>query len=368
LEAGPEEQAAAKRAAAKAVLERRLAQRNLRLVVFVAGLAGAVIAVLIIINPAVEASIESKVPTGTIELVGNVTSKPVLAKLGAFELGWNPFGPQQAHPINAQSIVLKMPLSPVDCRRLAHVVGVCGGDPIPPVRHLESLRVAASERALRASLIASVAPRAELEPIGEIAHRGAPFEWSLRSYSPSLGVRLSCEHRIAVEVTSIFNRPGSAKRSHTVTCRPGGANYRVRILDTWQSVTNIGFQRVLQFHASATADQGAVTIGHGTLAIDDDSEPLDGPTLVALSSEHGSTLSSWVVSPNGNDPVEVELKAPRASHALVDADERTPNAFERIPIELRIAFLAPLLAGLVGVSGRAIRKLRPWERTDAKEE
>lgn len=365
---GAEEQAAAEQQASKAAEERRTAYRNLGLVVLAAGLAGAVIAVLIVVNPAVEASIESNVPTGTIELVGDVTSKPVLAKLGVLELGWNPFGPQKAHPIKAQSILLKMHISPVGCERLAQIGGVCGAGPTPPLRHLESLRLEAGEQSLRASVTASATSRSELEPIGETAHRGAPFEWSLRNYSPSLTVRLSCEHRIAVEVTAPSDRPGSAKRGRTVTCDPGGVNYRVQVIDAGSTVTNIGFHRVLQFHSSATADEGAVTVRHGTLSVDGDSGPLKGPTLVELSSDPGSTLSSWVVSPAGNSPDEVELKARQASHALVDGDEWTPNTFERIPLELRIALLAPLLAGLLGASAKAIRKLRPWERNDAKEE
>ena len=365
---GAEERSSAKRHASEVAEERRVAYRNLKLVLVAAGLAGGIIAVLIIINPAVEASIESRVPTGTIELAGHVASKPVLARLGVLELGWNPYGPQKAHPIKAQSVLLKMHLSPVDCKRLALIGGVCGRGPAPPLRHLESLRLAASEQSLRTSVTASEASRSELEPIGEMAHRGAPFEWSLRNYSPLLTVRLSCEHRIAVEVTAVSDRPGSAKRGPTVTCRPSGVNYSVRIVDAGPTVTNIGFHRVLQLHSNATADEGAVTIKHGTLSVDGDSEPLKGPTRVDLSSEPESTLSSWVVSPIGNAAAEVELKAPQASHALVDGDEVTPNEFERIPIELRIALLAPLLAGLLGASTNAIRKLRPWERKDAKEE
>jgi hypothetical protein len=360
------------RAAAERRAERRAASWNLAWAALAVGLTAAAVAGLIIVNPTVAASVETDVPAGTIELVGNVTSQPVLAKLGVLELSWNPFGRQGADPIKAQSIWLKMSLARADCERLARIEGACGAGQGPPLRHLESLRVAAADPAtepsLYASVTASTAPRFELEPIGPATHQGPPFEWSLRNHSPSLAVRLSCEHRTTVEVTALSDPPGTPERDDTATCIPGGVAYRVEILDAGPTVTNVAFHRVLHFQSKASADRGAVTIGQGTLAVDGDSGRLKGPTRVALSAAPGSTLSSSVFSPLDKASAQIKLKAPQASHAQVGGNERTPNAFERIPSEVRIAVLAPWLALLLGVSTRAIRKLRPWKGNDANED
>lgn len=359
---GPDvgERAAAEEAAA----ERHTACRNLVAAALAAGVAGAVVMGLILINPAVEASFETEVLAGTLELVGGVTSKPILAKLGVLELGWSSFGAQSAHPIEGQSVLLKMHLSPAGCKRLAQIAGACRTGRVVPLHRLESLRLAASEQSLRASVTASAAPRTELEPIGEKVHSGAPSEWSLRSYSPAVSVQLNCEHRIAIEVTALSDRPGIPKSGRTVACSPGGPNYRVAIVDAGPIVTNIAFHRVLQFQMNATAKEGAIAVRHGTLWVDGDVEPLKGPASVSITAEPESTLSSSVISPAEKEPAEVVLSAPRASHAQVNGEERTPDAFERIPIELRLAFLAPLVVGLLGVSTRAIRKLRPWRKSD----
>jgi hypothetical protein len=363
---GPARHAAGETAAAAA--ERHAACRTLGAAALAAGVTGAVVVALILINPAVEASVETSVPAGTIELAGDVTSQPVLAKLGVLELGWTPFGPQSAHPIKAQVVLLKMHLSSPGCERLAQIAGACGVGPAVPLRHLESLRLAATEQSLRASVTASAAPRTELEPIGERARSGSPSEWSLRNYSPAVSIELNCEQRVAIEVTALSDRPATPKRGRTVACSPGGPSYRVAIVDAGRTVTNIGFHRLLQFQMNAAAEEGALAVGHGRLRVDGDVGPLEGGALVGIAAEPGSTLSSSVVSPAEKGAAEVVVTASQASRAQVGGEERTPNEFERIPIELRLAFLAPLAVGLLGMSTRAIRKLRPWERNHAPSE
>lgn len=347
--------------------ERRSTCRRLGLVLLAAGVTGAVVAALIVDNPAVEASIETEVPAGPIELSGHVTSKPILAMVGGLELTWNPFGARQGPPVNAQLILLEMHLSPSECARLAQVGGACGSDQAPPLRHLESVEVEAAQRSLHASVDASPASRSELEQHGETAHRGAPFEWSLTSDTPSLAIRLSCGQPLAVGFSVASTRPGRPLRFQSVTCSPAGVMYRLRVIDESPTETTVGFDRVRQFQSAAIADRGKVTVVHSTSSVDGDSSELDKLTPVALEAEPGSTVSSRVISPVGKVPAEVALRAPRAAHALVAGDEKTPDELERLPpllIGLLVTWALFLLRELVKV----LRELRPWRRDDATTE
>jgi hypothetical protein len=349
------------------VAERRSTWRRLGLVFLAAGATGAVVAALIVDNPAVEASIETEVPAGPIELAGHVTSNPILAKVGALELTWNPFGAQQGPPVKAQLILLEMHLSPSECARLAQIGGACGSDHAPPLRHLESLGVEATQRSLHTSVNASSASRSELEQHGETAHRGAPFEWSLRSYTPSLAISLSCGQPLAVSFSAGSTRPGKPLRIRSVTCSPAGVLYRLRVMDEGPTETTVGFDRVRQFQSAAFADWGKVTVQHGTSSVDGDSSELDKLTPVALQAEPGSTVSSRVVSPVENAPAEVVLRAPRAAHALVAGDEKTPDELERLP-PLLTGLLVSWSLTLLGALVKVLLELRPRRRNDATTE
>ncbi|MFT3864075.1 MAG: hypothetical protein QM729_07375 [Solirubrobacterales bacterium] len=337
----------------------------LALILLAAALSGGIVAALIVINPAVEASIETELPLGPLELGGNVTSKPIVARVGTLHLGWNPYGPQRAHPIRRQSVSLDVHLSRQDCRRLAQIGGACGPDHAKPLRDLESLRVQGFSRSLHVGVNASASPRAEVEQVGETAHRGAPFEWNLRNYAPTLAITLSCAQALAIDVTAESSHPGPRLPSQPVTCRPRGVRYDLEIIDEGPIVTTVGFDRVRQFQSVASADRGGVTIGHGTVSVDGDSSPLAKPTTVALDAEPRSSVSSQVVSPAANAPTEVSLTSREASHMLVGEEERTPDEFDRIPEGVRYGVPIPIAASLLGALVSLIFRSRRRQNLDA---
>jgi hypothetical protein len=133
-------------------------------------------------------------------------------------------------------------------------------------------------------------------------------------------------------------------------------------------VTTVGFHRVRHFQTRAGADQGKVSIEHGTLSVDGDSRPLGKLTAVELHPDSGSTILARVVSPTASAPSNVILRAEKASQTLVDGDDKTPDQLERLP-GVAIALLVPWAVYLLGAATRLSIKLWPWwRRNDAEAE
>jgi hypothetical protein len=360
---GAEEQAAA---AARAA-ERRSTWQKLGVVVLAAGVTGAAVLALIVDNPAVEASIEGELPIESIELAGNVTSQPTLATLGGIELGWDPYGPGDGATVAGQTIWVETRLSKSDCKLLSQIGGACGDDQAPPLGGLESLQVEAVARRLYASLGSFSADRSKLEAHYETVREGPLTDWTMQSWTPSLTLHLSCAQPLGISVTGELKRLGSPKVTRSVTCLPNGTRYRLRVLDEGPAVTTVGFYRALRFHAAADSQQGTMTLEHGTKSVDGDGGPLQKSATVELTADTGSTVSSQVVSPVEDSTAELTLKSARASHAVIDGDEETPDELERLP-GLLTGLLVTWGLFLLGAATGLTRKLRPWRRNHVQEE
>jgi hypothetical protein len=334
-------------------------------VLLAAGVTGAIVVAFIVDNPAVEASIETEVPSGPIELAGHVSSSPILAELGALELTWNPLAAEQAPAVTTQSITLEMNLSARGCARLARIGGACGSTQAPPLAYLESLAVEAEQRSLHASVAASSGSLSELEQIGETAHSGSPVAWSVRNGAPRLAIHISCAEPLVVDFTATSIHPRTYLAPQSVSCVPGGVPYRLRVIDAGPTVTTVGFDRVLRFQSAAEADRGTVTVEHGTSIVDGDASQVGRSTEVTLQAEPGSNVSSRVVSPMGKAGAEVILEAPRAAHDLVDGDEKTPDELERLPSLLTTGLLISWVLFLLGTATKLLLELPPRRRRDA---
>lgn len=344
-----------KRAASK-----RKALRRLSAVAVLLSATVAVLAALLWSDPPVEAEIEAEVPPGPVALYGDVVSRPIYAKLGTFGLNWIPQSGQPTLRSRQESIWIEVRLSRSDCANLSQIAGRCGGGTGPPLRDLESLRLEAFDGSLFVGVTTSTATGFELEQHGDRTHRGAPLEWALQKNAATTRVRFSCHRPVAFGFVAAPNRRGTPLLARSATCRPTGIRYRLRVVNDGPVVTAIGFNRLKEFEAEATAERGRIGVDRGKLVIDGDSRqiPVEKPTTVALRPERDARVLLQVSSPVADGPAEVRMSSMRVARVLVAGDDETPNEFERIPIWLITSLLIPWMLFLAGTAWRSISMLR----------
>lgn len=352
---------AAEAAARRSQAQRQWAHRKLLLIGALSGITGAIVVILATSEPGVRASIETRVPPSSripLKLFGAVAPLSINAELHTLALSWLPDEEPVRVPTKSESIFIEIPVSARDCERLAEIGGSCGGAAAASVLHnLEWLRVEARGGTLSADVTVGTAPRFELGQTDEPTSSGAPSEWSLTEHAAMSKIQLSCGGRVRFSIEAVPNRRGPAVPARTAACRSSGTRFRLQVLDDAAIATTIGFGRLHEFEAAATADRGRMKIDHGTVVVDGDSAEVgdENPVPVELRPESGDRVSLRVRSPVADAPAMTRLESERADQVLIGGAERTPIELERIPNWLIATLLVPWIVFLVQQAWRPLR-------------